>query len=340
MFITTAIKRLFGGIFICMVPVVLVAQETSTSSQSIERLRSQINRVIRSENKNFGIAVKHLESGQELQINGDIYFPMASVFKIPVVVEVMAQIGEGLFSLDDEISIQKPDQHVGSGMLSDLDAPGIKLSVRNLINMMLMISDNSATDILVTKVGPENVNKRMKSFGIEDMTVDRTCQELILEAIGLNPENYRGLSLEEVHATRLKDMAENPTAFEVATKAFSQVLKDQSTPLAMNLLLEKIFNKEILDDQSCEHIISVLLKCQTGRQRIRGDLPSSVKIAHKTGTIGGTVNDVGIIYLPDELGHVVLTIFTKDTESDTSDVEDLIAQISRFVYDYFYFTVE
>jgi beta-lactamase class A len=225
-------------------------------------------------------------------------------------------------------------------MLSDLDAPGIKLSVRNLINMMLMISDNSATDILVTKVGPENVSTRMKSYGIENMTVDRTCQELILEAIGLNPENYKGLNLEEVDMTRRKEMAENPNAFEAATKAFSQVLKDQSTPLAMNLLLEKIFKKEILDNQSCEHIISVMLKCQTGMLRIRGGLPSGVKIAHKTGTIGGTVNDVGIIYLPDELGHVALTIFTKDTEGNTSDVEELIAQIARFVYDYFYFTLE
>jgi len=335
-----SIKRFIVGIFISMMPLVLFAQDIEAKPQGIERLRSQIDRVIRGENENFGIAIKHLESGQELQINGDTYFPMASVFKVPVVVEVMAQIKEGRFSLDDEISIQKPDLHLGSGMLSDLDVPGIKLSVRNLINMMLKISDNSATDILVTKVGPENVNNRLRSIGIENMTVNRTCQDLILEAIGLNPENYRGLSLEDVHKTRRKEMAENPDAFEEATKKFSQVLKDQSTPLAMNMLLEKIFTKEILDDPSCEHILSVLLKCQTGLRRIRGDLPSGVNLAHKTGTIGGTVNDVGIIYLPDDLGHVVLTIFTKDTEDDTSDVEDLIAQISRFVYDYFYFTVE
>ena len=333
-------KRFFTGVFIVLIPLALAAQHTTTAPQGIERLKSQISSVIRRVDKNFGIAVKHLESDQELQINGDDFFPMASVFKVPVVVEVMAQILEGRFSLDDEISVQKTDQHLGSGMLSDLDAPGITLSVRNLINMMLKISDNSATDLLVTKVGPENVNTRMKSFGIENMTVDRTCQDLILEAIGLKPENYRGLSLEEVQVMRRKEMAENPAAFEEATKTFSQVLKDQSTPLAMNLLLEKIFNKEILDSQSCEHIISVLLQCQTGQRRIKGDIPSGVRVAHKTGTIGGTVNDVGIIYLPDELGHVVLTIFTKDTEDDTSDVEDLIAQISRFVFDYFYFTVE
>ncbi len=335
-----SIMRFFVGIFISMMFLVPIVQDASASPQGIERLRSQIVREIRGIENNIGIAVKHLESGQELQINGDIYFPMASVFKVPVVVEVMAQIKEGRFSLEDEISIKKPDQHLGSGMLSDLDAPGIKLSVRNLINMMLKISDNSATDILVTKVGPENVNIRLRSIGIENMTVDRTCQDLILEANGLNPENYRGLSLEDVQKTRRAELAENPNAFVEAKKTFSQIFKDQSTPLAMNMLLEKIFTKNILDEPSCEHILSVLLKCQTGRRRIRGDLPSDVKLAHKTGTIGGTVNDVGIIYLPDDLGHVVLTIFTKDTDGETSDMEEIIAQISRFVYDYFYFTVE
>ena len=223
-------------------------------------------------------------------------------------------------------------------MLSDLDVPGIKLSIRNLINLMMKISDNSATDLLVTKVGPENVNSRLQSFGIDGITVDRTCQELILEAIGADPGKYTGMGIDEVMQSYRKEMRENPQAFEEATANFSQVIKDQSTPQAMNVLLEKIFKKEILDDPSCEHIISVMLKCQTGTRRIKGDLPRGVTVAHKTGTIGGTVNDVGILYLPENLGHVVLTIFAKDTEDETSDIEDVIAQIARFVFDYFYFT--
>jgi beta-lactamase class A len=83
-----------------------------------------------------------------------------------------------------------------------------------------------------------------------------------------------------------------------------------------------------------------MMKCQTGERRLKGDLPGYVQVAHKTGTIGGTVNNTGIIYLPDNLGHVAITVFTKDTEDETREVEDIIAQISRFVYDYFYFTAE
>jgi len=316
----------------------LAVQDEVIRPEGIQRLESQILSLVRRIDGTFGVAAKHLESGQELLVNGDIPFPMASVFKVPVLVEVLAQIEEGRFTLEEEISIQIPDQHLGSGMLSDLDAPGIKLSVRNLINMMMMISDNSATDILVTKVMPENVNTRLRSYGIEGITVDRTCQELILEAVGADPEQYRGMGLDEVSQSYRRDMRDDPQRTAQARALFSQVPKDQSTPKAMNELLERIWNKEILDKSACEHIISVMLKCQTGAGRIKGDLPRGVQVAHKTGTIGGTVNDVGVLYLPDDLGHVVLSIFAKDTGDETSDVEDVIAQIARFVFDYFYFT--
>lgn len=331
------------GIFAALMGLILpffLSAQSSDPPQGIERLKTQIEGMIRSVEGEVGVAAKHIETGEEITINGDMYFPMASVFKVPVFVEIMAQIKEGRFTLDDEISIQKTDQHLGSGYLSDLDAPGIKLSVRNLINLMMMISDNSATDILLTKVGAENVNNRLRSFGLEKITVDRTCQHLIMDAVGMDYDKYKGLSLDDVVKALRRERRENPDAFEQASAKFSQVIKDQSSPKAMNRLLELIFKKEILDETSCDFILSMMLKCQTGERRLRGDLPRYVQIAHKTGTIGGTVNNSGIIYLPDELGHVAITVFTKDTEDDTQDVEDVIAQIARFVYDYFYFTTD
>jgi len=156
---------------------------------------------------------------------------------------------------------------MGSGYLSDLDAPGIKLSIRNLISLMMMISDNSATDILLTKVGADNVNNRLRSFGLEKITVDRTCQHLIMDAIGMDYGKYKGLPLDEVIQGYRKERQDNPEALEQATAEFSQVIKDQSSPKAMNRLLELIFKKEILDEESCNLIIAVMLKCQTGERR-------------------------------------------------------------------------
>lgn len=332
------LKTLTGIILIVgfFMPGELPAQEAKIP-QGIERLKRQIETVLQGVEGSVGVAAKHLETGEEMSINGDVYYPMASVFKIPVLVEVMAQVQEGRFMLDDEINIRKTDQHLGSGMLADLDAPGIKLSIRNVINLMMMISDNSAADILTEKVGVDKVNKRLRSYGIKGITVNRTCQHLIMDVIGLDYNTYGRLPIKDVLKAYQAKKSDRTQAAAEAQKNFSSIIMDQSTPKAMNRLLELIFEKKILDEESCSHIIGVMLKCQTGASRIKGDLPSGSKVAHKTGTIDGTANDVGILYLPDGLGHVALSIFTKDMLR-TSKTADIIAQIARFVYDYYYFS--
>lgn len=315
-------------------------QNPSPVPSGIKRLEKKIQVLLGNVDGVMGVAAKHLESGEEFFINGDTAFPMASTFKIPIFVEVMAQIKEGRFGLEDEISVRKTDQHLGSGMLSNLDAPGIKLSVRNLINMMMMISDNSATDILLTKVDADNVNARLRGFGIRDLTVSRTCQELIMDIIGLEYDQHRESTLDEVLTAFQKLRMTDGEAIAEARKNFNLIDKDTSTPRAMNRLLELIFTRKILDEKSCDYIVAVMKKCQTGEGRIKGDLPSGTVVAHKTGTIGETVNDVGVIILPDGLGRVALTVFSKDMKDESTEVENLIAQISRFVYDYFYFTAD
>jgi beta-lactamase class A len=308
------------------------------SAERIDRLAKHIEGVIKSAKGEVGVAVKHLESGESWAWKADKSFPMASTFKLPLLVELMAQVKEGKFSLDDEVSVLKSDQHLGSGMLSSLTAPGIKLTVRNLVNLMMMISDNSATDILLARVGPDNVNARLKQLGIEGIRVARSCQELITDRMGMDYRKFKGSTLEEVEAEYRKTPERDWAADRESARRFELDPRDQATPAAMNLLLEKIQKKEILDPESCELILSIMLQCQTGEARIKGGLPAETPLAHKTGTIGGTVNDVGIITLPDGLGHVALSILTKGFEDKTEDVEKILAEIARFVYDYFAFT--
>ncbi len=295
------------------------AQEQDSSAR-LDRLRSQIGRVTRGADGRIGIAVKHLESGQTLEVNGDMLFPMASVFKVPVLVELLYQVKDGRYTLEDEIAVEKSDQHPGSGMISKLAMPGMKLSVLNMAYSMMMISDNSAADILLAKVGAENINARLKSLGITGMTVDRSCQKLIAD--------YR----------ELMAGSRRPEERKAAIVKFGEIPQDRTTPVAMNLLLEKIFRREIPDEELGALAVQIMLKCETGGTRIKGELPRGTVVAHKTGTIAGTVNDCGIIYLPDNQGHIALTILTKDFTADTSDVENIIAKIARLVYDYFYFT--
>ena len=316
------------------------ADEASVPPPGTEGLRLRVERLVQDVEGQLGVAARHLESGREMTLNGDVFFPLASVFKLPVLVELMAQVEEEHLSLDEEISLQVSDQHLGSGLISDLTVPGITLSLRNLSRLMMMISDNSATDIVLARVGADNVNSRLRFFGIDDIRVDRSCQRLIMDAVGLEADLYENKPLEEV-LTAFAELEKNdPEAVIRAQRGFSSVLKDQGTPRAMNRLLEMIYRKEILDPAACEDILNLMAKCQTGESRIKGSLPVGTPVAHKTGTIGGTVNDVGIITLPHGRGHVALSVLSKDTTLKTAEIEKLIAEIARLAFDYFFFTAQ
>jgi beta-lactamase class A len=312
------LRSMVGVGILTMMAAAALAQEAPASSR-LDRLKTQIERLIRNLDGKVGVAVKHIESGQSLAVNGDRMFPLASAFKVPILVELLYQVEEGRFSLDDEINVEKSDQHLGSGMISNLAVPGIKLSILNLAHFMMMISDNSATDILLGKVGAENVNLRLKSLGIEGMSVNRPCQKLISDYLAL------------------RSPARTPEDVKAAIVKFGENPEDSSTPPAMNILLEKIERKEILTPEHCQLVLAIMRKCETGLARIKGELPPGTVVAHKTGTIAGTINDCGILYLPDGAGRVVLTVLTKDFTDDTADVEEIIAKIARLVYDYFYF---
>lgn len=294
------------------------AAQDQTPAPKLDRLKHQIERVVRNTDGVVGVAVKQMETGQGLAINGDVSFPMASTFKVPILVELLHQVKEGRFRLEDEIEVQKTDQHLGSGLFSQLIMPGLKLSVLNTIHFMMMISDNSATDILLAKVGPDHINARLRGLGIDGISVNRSCQVLITDLMAL----MTGAGRDQTKAAYVK---------------FGQDPRDQATPAAMTALLEKVYKKEIIDPESCDWILRIMFKCETGERRIKGGLPPGTPVAHKTGTIAGTVNDVAVITLPDAQGHVVLSVMTKDFVEDTAAVEDLIAKIARLVYDYFLF---
>ena len=105
----------------------------------------------------------------------------------------------------------------------------------------------------------------------------------------------------------------------------------------MAALLERIYRKDLLKRESAELLMDIMRRCRTGEARLRGLLPQGTEIAHKTGTIGGSANDVGIITLPDNAGHVVIAAFVKSSEKEVSARERAIAEIARAIHDFFLF---
>jgi beta-lactamase class A len=82
-------------------------------------------------------------------------------------------------------------------------------------------------------------------------------------------------------------------------------------------------------------LLDIMRRCETGLTRIKGSLPPGTEVMHKTGTIGMTTNDVGIMTLPADAGHVVISVFVKSSGKEIPDRERAIAEVSRVVYDYF-----
>ena len=320
----------------------LAAAQAPPAARSLDRLRGRIETALPAAQGVVGVSIKHLESGVSLAVNGDEPFPMASTFKLPVLVELHAMAKAGGLRWDAEVSVTSKEQHLGSGDITPLyDPPGVTLSMRNLANLMMIISDNSAADICLAKAGAAAVNRRMRGLGIEGIRVDRSCQELILDFQGRDTAKLKDLARDDLREALRRD-PQRPS-IEARFAADDRVAadpRDNATPNAMVALLDAIWHGTAVDRHASDAVLDLLKRCQTGTARLRGLLPASTDVAHKTGTLGGVVNDVGIIYLPDGAGHVAIAVMSKRTRASVEDVERTIAHVARYAYDYFLFTAD
>lgn len=315
-----------------------VAQTRAQGTQGLERLRLQIEQALEPARGDVGVAIKHLETGVEVGVRAEEPFPLASAFKLPILVELYAQERAGKVKFDEMYTLKLTDQHIGSGDISvNFDLPGVAMSVRNLANMMMMISDNSATDILLTRVGAANVTARMRALGLNGIRVDRTTQELILDYGGQDTERLKDLSAKE-----LRPLTRRPPEGEQARLArdtrYANDPRDQGSPRDMTRLLELLWRGQVVDAEASSAMLELMKRCRTGTARIKGLLPRDTVVAHKTGSVGGTIDDVGIVYLPHGTGHVAISVLSKSTMAPSADVERVIAEIARYAYDYFVFT--
>ena len=319
-----------------MVLLVLMLSATTTAvAADINALKAQIENTVLRARGEVGVAIKHMRSGTEVLVNADALFPMASAYKLPILVELFYQRAAGALTMDDRLDIMPSDLHVGSGsMIAVYDPPGVQLSIRNLINLMMRISDNSAADVLFNKIGAENVTARMRALGLNSIRVDRSTLEMILDQSGVDYARYGRLPARELR--KLLDAVDDAAAVR-ANDQFSKVEKDVATARDMNRLLEQIYRGEVVDRAVSDEIIEIMKECQTGPARIPGLLPPGTVVAHKTGTIGGSTNDTGIVYLPYNKGELAITVLMKDGRAAAAERERVIAEISRYAYDYFIF---
>ncbi|MCY4536735.1 MAG: class A beta-lactamase-related serine hydrolase [Chloroflexi bacterium] len=248
-----------------------------------------------------GVAVWHIESGQQVDVNGDAPFPMASTFKIPILATACRQLVGGELRLDTRIAMSDDDKSLGSGILPYFES-GLQPTVRDLLTLMIIISDNTATDMMVAALGgAAAIEGYMQEIGLSEIYFKHNCKELLRY---LFPDEVLDLPLEELIAWSAKhDIMRDGLAFSKGPE------NNVCTAKAMNKLLHMIYGGELFDGDARKIAIDILLK-QQFNVRLSRFLPLGVKVAHKTGTIGGIRNDSGIIKISDK-NHVILTIFSE-----------------------------
>ncbi len=147
-------------------------------SQLENRLRGQLVAVRDSLDGVLGLAVRDLASGQTFFLNENEIFPQASSIKIAILLEVLKQAEENRLRLDEFIDL-KPDSKVGGGpILNYLGYPSLKISIRDLCVLMVVLSDNTATNLLIDRVGMEAVNERLTSLGLKQTRLRRKMMDL------------------------------------------------------------------------------------------------------------------------------------------------------------------
>jgi beta-lactamase class A len=252
-----------------------------------------------------GYSAMNLDTGQRLVLRGDERFPMGSVFKFPTAIALLQRVDRGQFRLDQNVTITPDEFSVGWSPIRD-NAHGkpVTLTVRELLESMLGQSDNTAADkVLAMLGGPDTITALLGDFGLLNMSVNRNEAILGRDA-------------------------------KADVEAYWRDPRDTSTPDAMIALLRLFYERrDTLSPSSHDLMMKIMEASTIGPHRIREAVPKGSVVAHKTGSMPGVANDVGIVTSPDGKHHIAIAIFTKASKMSEADRDALIREITRSAYD-------
>ena len=261
-----------------------------------------------------GVAAINLLTGEEIVVNADTRFPAASTIKVAVMIEAYAQAADGRISLGTPLVMRAADKVGGSGVLNGL-RDGLSVTVGDLVHLMMVVSDNTATNLLVARLGTAHVDDRLEALGFHDTRLFRP-------------------TFRDGHADVLPDLE----------REFGLGM---TTPREMARLMALIANGKAVSAEASAAMLATLRK-QQDRAMIPRLLPDDVAVANKTGSDlekrAGTdgvrrhvradaaiVTGKGVRY--------VIAVCTRQVEDTRWGVENdgvtMGARISRMVYEYF-----
>lgn len=286
----------------------VVLTVTGVCAQTIESLRNDIEQIVRSKNATVGIAISGTNSKDTLSSNGTEHFPMQSVFKFPIALAMLSEIDKGRFSLDQKIDIKKNELLPGLwSPIREKYPDGVTLTIAEIIEYTVALSDNVGCDVLLKLLGkPQKVETYLLKNGFNDISI-KINEETMQSNWDLQFQNW-------------------------------------TTPLEANRILQVFYeNKDNqLSQKSYDFVWETMKTTQTGKNKLKGQLPEGTIVAHKTGWSGqnkstgitAASNDIGIVFLPDG-SYFVISIFITASKEDEETNEKIIADITKAAWEYF-----
>jgi beta-lactamase class A len=256
--------------------------------------------------KLIAVAFQDLETDTDYYLNADQEFHPASTFKVHVMMEVFRQANEGLLSLQERLPIVNSFTSIADGSRYSLDVnddaeqtlyprSGETESIRELTRLMIVRSSNLATNILLKKLGTENVDDFIRSLGIEGVTVRRGVEDNV---------------------------------------AFRRGMNNSATARGLTQTMNLIARKKAVSEAASEEMIQILLG-QEFNESIPALLPNFVKVAHKTGWGNTLYHDTGIVFPRDRRPYILSIMtkgFADDSEGE-AQTHEFAATISKLIYE-------
>ncbi|HEY8460375.1 MAG TPA: serine hydrolase [Blastocatellia bacterium] len=148
------------------------------------KLAAGIEKIANAHDGVMGVAIKDLTTGEEIVFNDQLVFPTGGSIKIPVLIELLKQAAEGKFKLTDRRWVEKKDQVGGSGVIVNFGDHASQLSLGDLATLMIVLSDNTATNMLIDQVGMANVNRTLDELGLKRIRLRRKMIDQAASARG------------------------------------------------------------------------------------------------------------------------------------------------------------
>jgi len=328
-------------------------------SSKNNRLAAKIEDVLDSAPGHIGVSIRVAGRGSIVEIDSQEQYPLASVYKVPLLATLFHKIESKDLSLEKRVILKEVDKSLGSGDLQYLRS-GLNLTVHDLCHLMIVHSDNTATDMVHRLVGLEEPNRYMKELGLDRIDIYCPCREYFMIFLGW-AKAFKGKSLGEIatiwkrmsrgervalfkeirRETRNKSVKEAQelalklwgVADEKETKEIrdaSAVMDNYGSPSDIASLLEMIVTYKIASRALTQQMIDYMLLCDA-REMIPAKIPLEVRVANKTGSVPGTVNDSAIIFSNKK--KILIACLSKRVKySDVKDARNTIAEIGLLAY--------